>query len=96
LEVLDGNEPGKIYPFEKARITIGRKTCDIHLADPEISRQHAAITLEGDQAHLEDLGSANGTYVDGQRIGGRVPLKPGSSFRLGTHQLIFTVIEGKS
>jgi S-DNA-T family DNA segregation ATPase FtsK/SpoIIIE len=87
LEVLDGNEPGKIFPIEKDRITLGRKNCDIHLQDPEISRQHAAITLQGDGALLEDLKSANGTYVLGQRIE-RVELKPGDMFRLGTHQLV--------
>jgi pSer/pThr/pTyr-binding forkhead associated (FHA) protein len=88
LEVLDGNEPGKIFPIEKDRITIGRKNCDVHLSDPEISRQHVALTIEGDGAMLEDLKSANGTYVLGQRIE-RVELKPGDSFRLGTHQLVF-------
>jgi pSer/pThr/pTyr-binding forkhead associated (FHA) protein len=92
LEVLDGNEPGKIYPIDKARVIIGRKDCDIRLADPEISRRHAAVTLEGNQAQLEDLKSANGTYVEGLKIE-QTSLKPGSAFRLGTHQLIFTVIE---
>ena len=88
LQVLDGNEPGKTFPIEKDRITIGRKTCDIRLSDPEISREHVAVTLQGDVAILEDLKSANGTYVLGQRID-RIELKPGDMFRLGTHQLVF-------
>jgi pSer/pThr/pTyr-binding forkhead associated (FHA) protein len=88
LEVLDGNEPGKTFPIEKGRITVGRKNCDVHLSDPEISRQHVALTIQGDGAILEDLKSANGTYVLGQRIE-RVELKPGDTFRLGTHQLVF-------
>jgi pSer/pThr/pTyr-binding forkhead associated (FHA) protein len=88
LQVLDGNEPGKTFPVGKDRVTIGRKECDVHLSDPEISRQHAAITLQGDVAVLEDLKSANGTYVLGQRID-RIELRPGDMFRLGTHQLVF-------
>jgi pSer/pThr/pTyr-binding forkhead associated (FHA) protein len=88
LQVLDGNEPGKTFPVGKDRITMGRKDCDVHLSDPEISRQHAAITLQGNSAILEDLKSANGTYVSGQRIE-RIELQPGDMFRLGTHQLVF-------
>jgi pSer/pThr/pTyr-binding forkhead associated (FHA) protein len=95
LEVLDGNEPGKIYAIDKARVIIGRKDCDIRLSDPEISRQHAAVLLEGNEAKLEDLKSANGTYVEGLKIE-QTSLKPGSIFRLGTHQLVFMVIEETS
>jgi pSer/pThr/pTyr-binding forkhead associated (FHA) protein len=90
LEVLDGNEPGKIYLIEKFSITIGRQNCDIRLDDPEISRQHAVLTIEGDAVILEDLGSVNGTFIEGQRIE-RARLEAGTTFRLGTHQLVFLV-----
>ncbi len=92
LLVVDGNEPGKVFPIEKARVIIGRKDCDIVLDDPEISRQQAAIVIEDAGVILEDLGSTNGTYVQGLRIE-KVKLENGSEFRMGTHQLQFLVAD---
>ncbi len=90
LEVLDGLEPGRIYPIEKPQITLGRKNCDIRLQDPEVSRHHTTITISGETAILEDQASANGTYIDGVRIQ-KGDLVNGTQFRMGTHQFIFRV-----
>jgi len=90
LEVLDGNEPGKVYTIEKSHVVIGRRDCDIALDDPEISRKHVMLHIEGEGAILEDLDSTNGTYIDGLRVK-QEELKDGSIFRLGTHQLVFLV-----
>ena len=49
-----------------------------------VSRQHARITVEGDEAVLEDLDSKNGTFVRGRRIRGPAPLKDGDEIRVGT------------
>ena len=68
LVVLNGKEPGKVIPIEKARVTIGRSGCDVVLDDTELSRQHALIAISGAGARLEDLGSTNGTYVGETRI----------------------------
>ena len=98
LEVLDGNEPGQVFTLEKVSITIGRRGCDINLDDPEISRQHASIDIHGTKATLRDLGSTNGTYIQGQRIE-EGHLEDNSEFRVGTHQLVFRVafrVPGKS
>lgn len=92
LLVVDGNEPGKILPIEKDRVTLGRKDCDIVLDDPEISRRQAAIVIDGPNVLLEDLGSTNGTYIEGLRIE-KANLENGSLFRMGTHQLKFVVSE---
>jgi pSer/pThr/pTyr-binding forkhead associated (FHA) protein len=52
--------------------------------DPEISRQHARITAGANgEAVVEDLGSTNGTFVNGQRISSPTPLRPGDSLELG-------------
>lgn len=92
LEVLDGFEPGRVYPIAKTKITIGRRDCDIVFDDPEISRRHVTVAVDGECAQLQDLGSTNGTYIDGVRVEqGR--LLDRSTFRLGTHQLIFKVIK---
>ena len=90
LEVLDGNEPGQIFVIEKPQITIGRRGCDFNLDDPEISRQHVSIEVHGDGATLRDLGSTNGTYIQGARVK-EGHLVDNSEFRLGTHQLVFRV-----
>ncbi len=90
LEVLDGNEPGQVFPLEKVRIIIGRRGCDVNLDDPEISRHHASIDIHGTNATLLDLGSTNGTYIQGQRVE-RGDLEDNAEFRVGTHQLVFLV-----
>src|SRR5215218_5949048 len=52
--------------------------------DPEISRQHARISRNPQgQLVVEDLGSTNGTYVNGQRIAGPTPLNPGDTVQMG-------------
>ena len=51
---------------------------DIVLPSPDISRQHAQVTPVGDQALLTDLGSTDGTWLDGQRMTGAVKLEPGA------------------
>jgi predicted component of type VI protein secretion system len=63
--------------------TIGREGCDIELADPEASRRHAAIRRAGEALLIEDLGSTNGTFVNGERIGAPRRLSEGDEVRIG-------------
>jgi serine/threonine-protein kinase len=64
-------------------VMVGRdRTCSIVLAHPAVSRRHARITIAGKDAVLEDLQSANGTYVNNARVE-RVVLKPGDIVRFG-------------
>ncbi len=57
---------------------IGRdQSCDIHVDDEAISRQHAKLTITSDAIELEDLSSTSGTYLDGIAVKGRIPVKPG-------------------
>jgi predicted component of type VI protein secretion system len=64
--------------------TIGREECDIILTDPDVSRRHAAIRLEGEAVAIEDLGSTNGTYVNGERIGAPRSLRDGDEVKIGS------------
>lgn len=65
-------------------IVIGRGLdCDVVINDAKASRRHCRLT-RGEKAFvLEDLGSRNGTYVDGERITAPVTLKPSQTFKIG-------------
>jgi serine/threonine protein kinase len=64
-------------------VMVGRdRTCSIVLAHPAVSRRHARITISGREPVLEDLQSANGTYVNNARVE-RAVLKPGDIVRFG-------------
>jgi pSer/pThr/pTyr-binding forkhead associated (FHA) protein len=64
-------------------ITIGRAGCDLDLNDPDVSRRHAVIRQVDAGIALEDLGSTNGTWVNGRRIEGVVRLAAGDEVRFG-------------
>jgi pSer/pThr/pTyr-binding forkhead associated (FHA) protein len=90
LVLVDGALPGQVIPIEKPRVTLGRAGCDVVLDDPELSRQHALISINGSSARLEDLGSTNGTFVDEERIE-HAELDDRSEFRIGSHHIVFVV-----
>lgn len=90
LIVVQGEEPGRVIPIEKSRLTLGRADCDISLQDPELSRQHALISINGMNARLEDLGSTNGTFVDGEKVDS-AELTDRSEFRIGFHEFVFVM-----
>jgi DNA-binding winged helix-turn-helix (wHTH) protein len=63
----------------------------VWIDDPEVSRRHARILVTGSGATLEDLGSKNGTFVRGERIGGAVSLKEGDIITIGPSSLIVQI-----
>lgn len=65
-------------------VTIGRAgSCEVQVAAPSVSREHARITGEGAQVFIRDLGSRNGTWVNGNRIAGATALRPGDRVEIG-------------
>ncbi len=66
---------------------IGREGTDIVLADPEVSRRHAAIRTHGDGIAIEDLGSTNGTFVNGRQITRPLQLEVDDTVRIGDTEL---------
>ncbi|MFO0548976.1 MAG: GGDEF domain-containing protein [Polyangiaceae bacterium] len=82
--VLAGTNVGEMYRLEGVETIVGRASnATIRLADDGISRRHARIVIEGSTFVIEDLGSANGTMVNGVRVMGRQTLEDGDKIRLG-------------
>lgn len=84
LVMHKGPNPGKIFELVQDELTIGRDiTNRIVINDPEVSRKHSRLTLQSGAYVIEDLGSTNGTFVDGQRLIGPHMLRPGETIMLG-------------
>ncbi|HEY5959124.1 MAG TPA: GGDEF domain-containing protein, partial [Polyangiaceae bacterium] len=82
---LDGVQAGEVVSLGLLPATIGRHPgCRIVVDDAGVSRQHAAISQEEDTLFLEDLGSRNGTFIEGERIK-RAPLSDGCLVQIGLH-----------
>lgn len=79
-----GPTTGKIYPLEASEIIIGRDASNgVAINDAEISRKHAKLSLHGSAYVIQDLGSTNGSFVNGQRITGTQVLNPGDTVSFG-------------
>ena len=82
---------GRTYPLAIGSTVIGRgDQANLRLPDVGISRRHARLDFDGAQVVLTDLGSTNGTMVNGQRVSA-VALNPGDMIQLGTTTLTFRV-----
>jgi len=72
-------------------LVVGRlPSCDLPLSGMEVSRRHCSFELVQGVVILTDLGSTNGTFVDGQRIQAPAKLRDGAEIRVGTHSLRYT------
>ncbi len=84
LVMHSGPTPGKTFQLEGDVLTIGRDASNqIPINDAEISRKHSQLVLQGGKYVLTDLGSTNGTFVNGQRVTGQHVLQPGEVISLG-------------
>jgi pSer/pThr/pTyr-binding forkhead associated (FHA) protein len=73
----------------RRKLLIGRaSTCDIVFSDRTVSRQHATVWEEYGAVYVRDMGSANGTYVNGARAEGMVRLNPGDELQIGNVRLL--------
>jgi pSer/pThr/pTyr-binding forkhead associated (FHA) protein len=89
LVVLDGPDSGREFPLAGAfAIAIGRaEEAGIVIDDDQVSRRHALVTVFDDGARIDDLGSTNGTWVNGARIAVPHPLLEGDELRVGGTRL---------
>lgn len=80
------------FALAKTTNLVGRSPeADVWLDVPGVSREHARVTIEGDTASLEDLGSRNGTFRDGERIRAPVALADGNQLQIGPVLMTFRV-----
>lgn len=84
LVVRRGPQPNQAFEVSKDVTTLGRDISnDIVLNDRETSRHHLRLMRSGDTLTIEDLGSTNGTFVNGKRVSGVTPLQNGDMIGLG-------------
>jgi hypothetical protein len=84
LTVRQGPQPGQSFYLTKPTLIIGREAgSDVVVNHPEVSRRHASLTWDGRQFIIQDLGSANGTFVNGVRLTAPQVLQPGDVIGLG-------------
>jgi hypothetical protein len=84
LVMTHGPQPGQTFVLDQDLLTLGRDPGnDIVISDPQVSRRHARITRQGDLVMIEDVGSTNGTFVNGMRLTGPHTLADGNLISLG-------------
>jgi two-component system, cell cycle response regulator len=89
LIVISGPHVGRMYKVDQADITMGRSPkVDLQLNDVGVSRKHARIVCRGEDVFVEDLKSANGTYINGRRVTSDYQLQDGDKITLGTTTIL--------
>jgi DNA-binding winged helix-turn-helix (wHTH) protein len=81
---------GRVIELANGENLVGRSVdCAVRLDSTDVSRRHARITVRDDVATIEDLGSTNGTFVNGTRVTGPVKLTAGTTVAFGSIEAIF-------
>jgi hypothetical protein len=84
-----GLRAGSAYDLSQGALLGRGDSADIQLEDTFASSQHARLVRQGDVVVLEDLGSTNGTYLNGEPLRGPQPLHVGDSIRIGDSEFTF-------
>ncbi len=78
--------------LNEGEFVVGRNaSCQLSLDDPLVSRRHATFTVHADSVTVEDLGSRNGVSLNGERLVGRVLLRPGDRVQIGSQEMVLVV-----
>ena len=88
---LSGSPGGQfiVWPLDRPRLTVGRSSRnELQLGDFTVSKEHAEITTDGSRVLIRDLGSRNGTRVNGVDARAALPLKPGDQVEIGHVALV--------
>jgi FHA domain len=93
LVIAEGKESGREFAFDQLEVVIGRTSeCDVILYESGVSRRHARIFADGPAFFIEDLGSSNGTKVNGSAVS-KHELKEGDAIALGPVLFNFKPVE---
>jgi pSer/pThr/pTyr-binding forkhead associated (FHA) protein len=91
-----GDLKGRRLPIKVPVVNIGRGDYnDVVIADPSVSTMHAKLQRREAVWMLTDLGSTNGTFVEGERLQGETPLSPGTTLRFGDISALFEPLDDK-
>jgi uncharacterized protein len=93
LSIQNMGQPAQTREFEGPRIVIGREVGDLTLPDPRCSSQHAEVLFDGNAVRIRDLGSSNGTLVNGQKVTDHI-WHPGTSVQIGAFVLTLVEVRG--
>jgi pSer/pThr/pTyr-binding forkhead associated (FHA) protein len=86
-------QPDETVELTGPETLIGRApSCDLQIPDDSMSREHAVVQLDGEEATIEDLQSTNGIKVNGKRVRTH-PLSHGDEIEIGQTRLVFTLRE---
>lgn len=89
IDLGTGGTPVRDILLSGEDFLIGRgDDCDLPLYDPGVSRHHCLIRMRGHDATVSDLGSSNGTFVNGHRLVSQASLKTGDELQLGPCRFI--------
>lgn len=88
VDHAEGHQPGVAYDLMEP-VTLGRGNVELRLEDPFASTRHAMITRQGRTVVIEDLGSTNGTYLNGEPLTGPQPLHDGDRIRIGDSEFTY-------
>jgi pSer/pThr/pTyr-binding forkhead associated (FHA) protein len=93
LVIRQGTQAGMSFVISGNQVILGREEgLDIVLQDPEASRRHVRISWQGGRYVIEDLGSTNGTFVNGLQLTMPQALNPGDSIGIGQTALVFQLL----
>ena len=87
--VLQGPDKGRRFELPDQPALVGRESRALPLSDNTVSRRHAELVPGDDGWVLRDLGSSNGTYINGLRVTNRYQLKLGDQIRVGRTLMVF-------
>jgi pSer/pThr/pTyr-binding forkhead associated (FHA) protein len=95
ITVIDGPDSGKVVQITSNRLVLGRKGADINLNDRLVSRRHALLESGSGRYLLKDLGSTNGTFLNGMPVGMEF-LRNGDEIQLGSTLIRFSIVDVES
>jgi two-component system NtrC family sensor kinase len=96
LLILQGPDKGRRFELPDAPALLGRESRQLPLTDQTVSRRHAELLPNEGEWLLKDLGSANGSYINGARVDNRKTLKLGDQIRIGRTLMVFGAQPGIS